>query len=77
MTSYKFQSDIIGMSFCQGTKHSNFLVAMVIDHGYRSMADSVCYALPFFSVTLQTEILSTETADFLKRIIFLKSFDSI
>ena len=30
-----------------------------------------------FSVTLQTEILSTETSDFLKQIIFLKSFNSV
>ena len=30
-----------------------------------------------FSVTLQTEILSTETSDFLKQIIFLKLFISI
>ena len=29
-----------------------------------------------FSVTLQTEILSTETSDFLKEIMFLKSFNS-
>ena len=29
-----------------------------------------------FSMTLQTEILSTETSDFLKVIIFLKSFNS-
>ena len=29
-----------------------------------------------FSVTLETEILSTETLDFLKQIIFLKSFNS-
>ena len=27
-----------------------------------------------FSMTLQTEILSTETSDFLNQIIFLKSF---
>ena len=43
----------------------------------RSMADSVCHAQSFFSVTLQTEILSTETLDFLKRIIFLISFNSL
>ena len=30
-----------------------------------------------FSVTLQTEILSTETSDILKQIIFLKSFNSL
>ena len=30
-----------------------------------------------FSMTLQTEILSTETSDFLKQIIFLKSFNSV
>ena len=30
-----------------------------------------------FSVTLQTESLSTETSDFLKQIIFLKSFNSM
>ena len=29
------------------------------------------------SVTLQTEILSVETSDFLKQIIFLKSFNSV
>ena len=30
-----------------------------------------------FSMTLQSEILSTETSDFLKQIIFLKSFKSV
>ena len=30
-----------------------------------------------FSMTLPTEILSTETSDFLKQIIFLKSFNSV
>ena len=30
-----------------------------------------------FPVTLQTEIRSTETSDFLKQIIFLKSFNSV
>ena len=30
-----------------------------------------------FSMTLQTEVLSTETSDFLTQIIFLKSFDSV
>ena len=30
-----------------------------------------------FLKTLQTEILSTETSDFLKQIIFLKSFNSV
>ena len=28
-------------------------------------------------MTLQTEILSTETSDFLKQLIFLKSFNSV
>ena len=37
-----------------------------------SMADSVCHASPNFSVRLQTEILLTETSDFLKQIVFLK-----
>ena len=36
------------------------------------MADNVCHALPFISVTLQTKILSRETSNFLKQII-LKS----
>ena len=30
-----------------------------------------------FSMTLNTDILSTETSDFLKKIIFLKSFNSV
>ena len=30
-----------------------------------------------FSMTLQTEILSTEILDFLKQIIFLESFNSV
>ena len=30
-----------------------------------------------FSVTLQTEILSTEISDFLKQIIFVKLFNSV
>ena len=30
-----------------------------------------------FSLTSQTEILSTETADFLEQIVFLKSFNSV
>ena len=30
-----------------------------------------------FSMILQTEILSTETSDFLKQIIFLQSFNSV
>ena len=36
--------------------------------------------MPFsakFSMTFQTEILSTETSDSLKRMIILKSFDSV
>ena len=35
------------------------------------MTDSVCH------VTLQTEILSTETLDYLKQMTFLKSFNSV
>ena len=38
---------------------------------------SHCHAALFFSMTLPTEILSTETLDFLKEIIFLKSFNSM
>ena len=30
-----------------------------------------------FSIKLQTEILSTETSDFLKQIIILRAFDSV
>ena len=33
-----------------------------------NMADSVCHALPKFSMTSQTEISSIETSDFLKQI---------
>ena len=33
------------------------------------MADSVCHALPIL-IKLQTEILSSESSDFLKKIIF-------
>ena len=41
------------------------------------MANSICHTLPFFfsfSLTGQTEILSTETSDFLKQILILKAF---
>ena len=34
-----------------------------------------CYI--HFSLTLQTEILSTETLDFVKQIVILKSFNSV
>ena len=40
------------------------------------MEDSACRA-PQFLMTLQTEILSTETSDFHKPIIFIKSFNSL
>ena len=39
------------------------------------MADSVCQAPSFFSMTLQKEILSTVTSDFLKMLI-LESFNN-
>ena len=44
---------------------------------FRIMADTVCHAPPKVSVTLQTEIRSTENFSFLKQIISLKSFNSV
>ena len=44
-------------------------------HCYRSMA---VYAMLFpLLMTLETEILSTETPDSLKQVIFVKSFNSV
>ena len=48
------------------------MTSLVLEHGRQCIP---CSAK--FSMTLQTEILSTETSDFLKQIIFLKSFDSV
>ena len=48
------------------------MMSLVYEHGKQCM--------PFFakfSMILQTEILSTESSDFLKQIIFLKSFNSV
>ena len=39
--------------------------------------DSGCHAASVFSVTLQIEIFITVTSDFLKRMIILKSFNSM
>ena len=41
------------------------------------MSYSACHTPPFFSGTLQTEILSTDTSDFLKQIIILQSINSV
>ena len=47
------------------------MTSLVQKHGRQCMPCSTK-----FSVTLQTEILSIETSDFLTQIIFLKSFNS-
>ena len=47
-------------------------MSLVSEHGKQCMPCSTK-----FSVTFQTEILATETSDFLKQIIVLKSFDSL
>ena len=66
MTSRRHQYDVIVD-----------MVTYLLPHWYWSMVDSVCHAPPNFSMTLQTKILSTEFSDFLKQIIFLKSFISV
>ena len=38
------------------------------------MADSICHTPSIFFMTLQNEILSTETSDFVKQMIILKLF---
>ena len=48
------------------------MTSLVQEHGRQYMP---CSAK--FSMTLQTEILSTETSDFLKQKVFLKSFNSV
>ena len=61
------------------TTFSNSIVAVVTDllcNCCRSMADCLPCSSNF-SMTLQTEILSTETSDLLKQIIILKSFNSV
>ena len=37
----------------------------------------MCYAPPNFSTKLQNEILTTDTSDFLKQMIFFKPFNSL
>ena len=39
---------------------------------YKSMAETGMLRLPIFNDYLQTDILSTETSDFIKQIIFLQ-----
>ena len=49
-----------------------FMMSLVKEHGRQCMPCSTQ-----FSVTLQTENLLTEISDFLKQIIFLRSFNSV
>ena len=48
------------------------IMSLVLDHGRQCKPCSTN-----FSMTLQAELLSTDTSDFLKQIIFRKSFNSI
>ena len=48
------------------------MTSLVKQHGRQCMSCSVN-----FSVSLQTEILSTVTSDFLKQMIILKEFNSL
>ena len=48
------------------------MTSFVLEHGRHLMSCSIS-----FSMTLQTEILSTETSDFFKQMIILKSFTSV
>ena len=41
------------------------------------MADSVCHTPSIFYDLIKTEILSRETSDLLKQVIFLKSINSV
>ena len=55
MTSYLFQSDVIGMPFCQGTKHNSCLLPSC--YGNRSMSSSH-YDLRGASHTVYAMLLS-------------------
>ena len=72
------------MSFCQqvqllSTMFGSSTVAMVTDYYITGIgAWQKCMPCSIsFIMTLQTEFLSTEISDFLKKIIFLKSFNSL
>ena len=41
------------------------------------MADSVCHSLPNFQFHYKLKFCQTQTSDYLKQIIFLKSFNSV
>ena len=64
VTSSRHQYDVIVFSYI-------FMILLIEEHGKQRMP---CSAK--FSMTLQTEILSTETSDVLKYF-FLKSFNSV
>ena len=49
-----------------------FMTPLVYEHGRQCMPSSAKFSMP-----LQTEILSTETSDFLKQRIIIKSFNSV
>ena len=59
LTSFGHQYNVISVT-----------LAYLGRHWYRSLADSVCHIPPFFSIKLQTKILTTETSAFLKQIVF-------
>ena len=48
------------------------MASFVYEHGRQGMPSSIN-----FSMTLKTETLSTEFSNFLKQIIFIKSFNSV
>ena len=52
--------------------HAKFITSLVYEHNRQCV---LCSAK--FSVTLQTEFFSTETLDFPKQIIFIKSLNSV
>ena len=54
------------------TMETDVMTSFVLEHGRQCMPCSVS-----FSMTLQMEILSTGTSDFLKQMIILKSLYSV
>ena len=67
-----FLGDLTLTSICHSCYGNISMTSLLQQHSRQCMP---CSAK--FSMILQTEILSLETLDFLKQIIFLKSFNSV
>ena len=79
MMSYSFQYSLLTSSGYLSTAARYSLVSLATDrwrHWWRSMADSEWHTQPIL-MALQAAMLSAETSDHLKQIIFLRSLNSV